>query len=575
MSTLYSGIAASDGIAIAKAYRIDEPILVVEKRRVKNCSQEINRFNEMLLQTKMELLILREKAERDIGSENAAIFDAHLLVLEDSDFLTTIVNKIQTDKVNAEYAVQETVNLFVNMFEQSENGLLRERVIDIYDIQQRLIAHLLGVHLPDTSLITENVIVISKDLTPSETLQLNSCCVKGIITERGASSSHSAIIARSLNIPAIVGMKEGFDEITHGDTIIVDGFRGQIHINPTPEIVRIYKTEFEERKTEQQKWSFFVDKPTITKDGHQVVLAANIVSSKEIKHVFENGAEGVGLFRTEFLFMGRESAPTEDEQFEIYKKVLIDMQERPVVIRTLDIGGDKVIPYIHFPYESNPFLGNKSIRYSLTERVHFETQLKAILRASMYGNVKIMFPMIATLEELHLAKEILHKVKRELVKSGIPFKEDIEVGIMVEVPVTAIMADIFAKEVDFFSIGTNDLIQYTMAADRMNEQVAYLYQPHNPAIFRLIKMVIDAAHKEKKWVSLCGEMAGDEIALPVLMGLGADELSMKSTSILKVRSNIYQYKQAEVFELSQKVLDLNTAEDVKDYVKTFINQSRY
>ncbi len=570
MSTLLSGIAASDGIAMAKAYRLDEPTLLVERRTIENSEVEVNRFHQMLYKSRTELMLIRENAMQVIGREQAAIFDAHLLVLEDSEFLSSIVEKIKTEKINAEFALQETVTMFVKMFEQSDNVWMRERVIDLIDVKNRLLANLLGVHLPNLSLIAEDVIIIAKDLSPSDTVQLNPQYVKGFITERGASTSHSAIIARSLNIPVIVGMKEAAHFIEHGDFLIVDGYRGQIHIQPTPELVKQYQSEQRDREEEMRKWGTFVNKPTMTKDGHQVILGANIVSSDESQNVLLNGAEGIGLFRTEFLFMGRNEMPSEEEQFEIYKNILMEMKGKSVIIRTLDIGGDKFIPYWNRPIENNPFLGYRAIRYSLKEILPFETQLRAILRASVYGNAKIMFPMVSTLSELRAAKQILHKVKQELENRNEKVAEDIEIGIMVEVPVTALMADAFVKEVDFFSIGTNDLIQYTMAADRMNEQVAYLYQPHNPAIFRLIKMVIDAAHKEGKWVSLCGEMAGDQVAIPILLGLGLDELSMNPTSILQARSYIYQLSLSEMKEISQIVLQMESAEDVQKFVQQAI-----
>lgn len=573
MPILLSGIAASSGIAMAKAYRLDEPILVVEKRNVKSSEEEKDRFEKILHKSNAELKKIREKTKQQIGGNQAAIFDAHLLVLGDPEFLEPIVNKIKNEKVNAEYALQETVKMFIQKLEQSDNLLIRERIIDIYDVKNRLLSHLLGVHLPNPSLITEDVILIAKDLSPSDTAQLNPHFIKGVVTERGANSSHSAIIARALGIPAIVGMKENIEFIEHGDVIIIDGFKGQVHINPTTEFMTRYKLEQVTRESEKNKWHEYVDKPTVTKDGHQVILAANIVSEKEVKNVQLHGAEGIGLFRTEFLFMRQDQMPCEEEQFKAYKAILIGMKGKPVIIRTLDIGGDKAIPYLHLPFENNPFLGNRAIRYSLNERISFEIQLRALLRASVYGNVKILFPMIATLAELRAAKSILHKVKQDLRNIGVKVKEYIDLGIMVEVPVTALMADSFAKEVDFFSIGTNDLIQYTMAADRMNEQVAYLYQPYNPAIFRLIKMVIDAAHKEGKWVSLCGEMAGDELAIPILLGLGLDEFSMNKVSILQVRSYIHQLSQTEVSVLAQKILKMGTAEDVQAYVQQALLQN--
>lgn len=567
MPTLLSGVAASAGIAIAKAYRLDEPMLIVEKRSIERSDEEIARFQQGVRKSKQELEAIRETAQQQMGGNQAVIFDAYLFILDDHDFLMTIVNKIKNEHMNAEFALQETVHLFVQMFEKSENVVIRERVIDIYDVKNRLLAHLLGVHFPELHLIAEDVIVIAKELTPSDTVQLNPQFVKGFVTERGATYSHSAIIARSLNMPAVMGIKETLASIEHGDLIIIDGFRGQVHVNPTSEVVRVYEREYAKRESAQKKWHHYVDQPTMTKDGYQVAVAANIVSTQEVEHVQLHGAEGVGLFRTEFLFMGREGMPSEEEQFETYKAILTEMKGKPVIIRTLDIGGDKALSYLNLPFENNPFLGYRAIRYSLQEPMPFEIQLRALLRASVFGQVKIMFPMIATLSELRAAKHIVAKIKQELVAVGIRVCEAVKVGMMVEVPVVALMADQFAKEVDFFSIGTNDLIQYMMAADRMNEQVAYLYQPHNPAIFRLIKMVIDAAHQEGKPVSLCGEMAGDKLAIPILLGLGLDEFSVNATSILQVRSYIHQLSHTEVSEMAQKVLQMGTAEDVEAFVQ--------
>lgn len=575
MSTLLSGIAASKGIAMAKAFRLDEPSLLVEKRVIENSDAEVYRFHQMLQKSREELIVIREKARREIGRDQAEIFDAHLMILEDSAFLTPIEGKIQNERLNAEFALQETVTFFVNMLEQSDNLWMRERVIDIIDVKNRLLSHLLGVYLPNLSSIAEDVIIIAKDLSPSDTAQLNPQYVKGFVTEKGASTSHSAIIARSLNIPVIVGMDKEIEVIEHGDFLIIDGNRGHVHVHPTPEIEQQYKAEQRAQEEKEKNWNRFAGKPTITKDGHQVILAANIVSSSEGETVVLGGAEGIGLFRTEFLFMGRTEMPTEEEQYEHYKNILKKMQGKPVIIRTLDVGGDKFIPYWERPIENNPFLGYRAIRYSLKESYPFETQLRAILRASAYGNVKIMFPMVSTLSELRAAKKIFNNVKEELASEGVKINDAIEIGIMVEVPVTALMADAFVKEVDFFSIGTNDLIQYTMAADRMNEHVAYLYQPHNPAIFRLIKRVIDEAHKAGKWVSLCGEMASDELAIPILLGLGLDEFSMNATSILSVRSYIDQLALSEMKELAQAVLHMESAEEVQEFVQQSLRMKLY
>lgn len=568
---LLQGISASNGIAIAKAYRFVEPDLTFRKKTIENISEELARFQSAVSISKSELESIRDNAAKGLGADEAAIFDAHILVLLDPELLNSIEDKIKTDHVNAEHALKETSDMFITMFEQMDNEYMRERAADIRDVAKRLLSHLLNVEIVNPSMITEKVIIIAEDLTPSDTAQLNREFVKGFTTNIGGKTSHSAIMARTLEIPAVVGTKEATKLIQDGDIIIVDGFKGEVHINPTPDVIATYENE--QLKYEQQKaeWTKLVDEKTITADGHHVELAANIGTPEDIEGVINNGGEGIGLYRTEFLYMGRTQLPTEDEQFEAYKKVLQGMSGKPVVVRTLDIGGDKELPYLNLPKEMNPFLGLRAIRLCLEEQDIFRTQLRALLRASSYGNLKIMFPMIATLDEFRQAKTILEEEKQQLLTNNVNVATTIEVGIMVEIPSTAVLADQFAKEVDFFSIGTNDLIQYTMAADRMNERVSYLYQPYNPAILRLVKMVIDASHKEGKWTGMCGEMAGDEIAIPLLLGLGLDEFSMSATSILKARTQILKLNKSDMVELANEALQMSTAEDVVQAVMNRCN----
>jgi len=567
MSSLLNGIAASNGIAIAKAYRLIEPELSTSKRTIEVPADEQARFKAAIETSKQELESIRDKAAIDLGADKAAIFEAHLLVLSDPELLTPIEDKIKSESINAEFALKETADMFVMMFEQMDNEYMRERAADIRDVTKRVLAHLLGVQIPNPSMIAEEVIVIAEDLTPSDTAQLNRQFVKGFTTDVGGRTSHSAIMARSMEIPAVVGTKAATTEIQNGDLVIVDGLTGVVHINPTPELVKRYEDEYAAYEAQKAEWAKLVNEPTISVDGKQVELVANIGTPKDITGVIQNGGEGVGLYRTEFLYMGRDQLPTEDEQFEAYKAVLEGLAGKPVVVRTLDIGGDKELPYLNLPKEMNPFLGHRAIRLCLEEQDIFRTQLRALLRASSFGNLKIMFSMIATLGEFRQAKAILEEEKQELLKNGVSVSDHIEVGIMVEIPSTAVMADTFAKEVDFFSIGTNDLIQYTMAADRMNERVSYLYQPYNPAILRLVKMVVDAAHKEGKWAGMCGEMAGDEVAIPLLLGLGLDEFSMSATSILKARSLITKLSQSEMESLAVSVLAMDTNDDVKAAVE--------
>lgn len=544
-----------------------EPDLTISKSTVSNKEEEVTRFHEAVNSAKLELQKIRDRAEIDLGAENAAIFDAHLLVLSDPELIGTVEGKINDKAVNAEAALQETADTLVVMFEQLDNEYMRERAADIRDVTKRVIARLLGVEVPNIGLIDEEVIIISKDLAPSDTAQLNRAFAKGFTTDMGGRTSHSAIMARSLEIPAVVGTKNATSAIKQGDFIVVDGDNGEVIINPSKDVIESYVGKRNQQEVEKQELLLLKNKQTITLDGIHVEVAANIGTPKDVESVLENGGEGVGLYRTEFLYMERDSLPTEEEQFQAYKQVLEQMDDKPVVVRTLDIGGDKQLPYLNLPEEMNPFLGFRAIRLCLEEQTIFRTQLRALLRASNFGNLKIMFPMIATLEEFREAKQLLLEEKEKLQQEGTLVSDHIEVGIMVEIPSTAVLADQFAKEVDFFSVGTNDLIQYTMAADRMNESVAYLYQPYHPAILRLVKMVIDAAHANGKWAGMCGEMAGDSIAIPLLIGLGLDEFSMSAPSMLKARNQINQLTQMEMKQLADKALSMQTSEQVKQYVK--------
>ncbi|MEH7012985.1 phosphoenolpyruvate--protein phosphotransferase [Neobacillus niacini] len=564
--TFLQGIAASNGIAIAKAYRLVEPNLSFEKKTVEDITSEVNRFKAAIEKSKAELEAIRDRAHIELGADKAAIFEAHLLVLTDPELNGPIEDKIKSEKVNAETALKETADMFVMMFEQMDNEYMKERAADIRDVTKRVLSHLLGVQLVNPSMIAEEVIIVAEDLTPSDTAQLNRQYVLGFTTDIGGRTSHSAIMARSMEIPAVVGTKTATEEIINGDLVIVDGLKGEVHINPTPELVEEYRNIHQQYEAQKIEWAKLVNEKTVSADDHHVELAANIGTPNDLKGVMENGGEGVGLYRTEFLYMGRDQLPTEEEQFEAYKAVLEGMNGKPVVVRTLDIGGDKELPYLQLPKELNPFLGFRAIRLCLEEQDIFRTQLRALLRASSYGNLKIMFPMIATLDEFREAKAFLEDEKQKLIAADQKVSDSIELGIMVEIPSTAVLADQFAKEVDFFSIGTNDLIQYTMAADRMNQRVSYLYQPYSPSILRLVKMVIDAAHAEGKWAGMCGEMAGDETAIPLLLGLGLDEFSMSATSILKARSQIKKLNKSEMESLANKVLNMQTTAQVIEAV---------
>ncbi|NKD52726.1 phosphoenolpyruvate--protein phosphotransferase [Staphylococcus hominis] len=566
MSKLIKGIAASDGVAIAKAYLLVEPDLSFTNEKITDTDAEIKKFRNALEASKIELTKIRNNAEKSLGADKAAIFDAHLLVLDDPELIQPIEDKIANEKVNAPEALNEVTTQFITIFESMDNEYMRERAADIRDVSKRVLAHLLGVELPNPSMIDESVVIIGNDLTPSDTAQLNKEFVQGFVTNIGGRTSHSAIMSRSLEIAAVVGTKSITHEVKQGDMVIVDGITGDVIIDPTEDELIAYQNKrerFFEDKKELQKLR---DAETVTVDGEHAELAANIGTSDDLYGVMENGAEGIGLYRTEFLYMGRDQMPTEDEQFEAYKKVLETMKDKRVVVRTLDIGGDKELPYLNLPKEMNPFLGYRAIRLCLDQQDIFRTQLRALLRASAYGKLNIMFPMVATIKEFRDAKAILLEEKDKLTSEGQEVADDIEVGIMVEIPSTAALADIFAKEVDFFSIGTNDLIQYTMAADRMSERVSYLYQPYNPAILRLVKQVIEASHKEGKWTGMCGEMAGDETAIPLLLGLGLDEFSMSATSILKARRQINGLSKNEMAELANRAINCATQDEVKELV---------
>lgn len=563
------GIAASSGIAIAKAFRLENPELKVEKKIITDSQAEITRLDDALTISKKELEEIRNHAEKELGADKAAIFDAHLLVLNDPELINPIKDKVNNENTNAEHALDETANMFISMFESMDNEYMRERAADIRDVTKRVLAHLLGVRISNPGTISEEVIILAEDLTPSDTAQLNRKYALGFATDIGGRTSHSAIMARSLEIPAVVGTKDITSKVENGVTIIIDGLDGDVIVDPTEEVIRQYEEKKEKFEAQKREWAKLKNEPTVTKDGHHVELVANIGTPNDVEGVINNGGEGVGLYRTEFLYMGRTNFPTEEEQFEAYKAVLEGVGvDKPVVVRTLDIGGDKELPYLDMPHEMNPFLGYRAIRLCLDRKDIFRTQLRALLRASVYGNLKIMFPMIATLDEFRSAKAVLVEEQEKLVAEGIEVSNSIEVGMMVEIPSSAVIADQFAKEVDFFSVGTNDLIQYTMAADRMNEQVSYLYQPYNPAILRLVKMVIDAANKEGKWAGMCGEMAGDSLAIPLLIGLGLHEFSMSATSVLPARSQISKLSKVEMEELAQKALNMSTAQEVVDLVNS-------
>ena len=573
MTTMLKGIAASSGVAVAKAYLLVQPDLSFETKTITDTANEEARLDAALATSQSELQLIKDKAVTTLGEEAASVFDAHMMVLADPDMTAQIKAAINDKKVNAEAALKEVTDMFIGIFEgMTDNAYMQERAADIKDVTKRVLAHLLGVKLPSPALIDEEVIIVAEDLTPSDTAQLDKKYVKAFVTNIGGRTSHSAIMARTLEIPAVLGTNNITELASEGQLLAVSGLTGEVILDPTEEQQSEFHKAGQAYAAQKAEWAALKDAETVTADGRHFELAANIGTPKDVEGVNDNGAEAVGLYRTEFLYMDAQDFPTEDDQYEAYKAVLEGMNGKPVVVRTMDIGGDKTLPYFDLPKEMNPFLGWRALRISLSTAGDgmFRTQLRALLRASVHGKLRIMFPMVALLTEFRAAKKIYEEEKAKLIAEGVPVANGIEVGIMIEIPAAAMLADQFAKEVDFFSIGTNDLIQYTMAADRMNEQVSYLYQPYNPSILRLINNVIKAAHAEGKWAGMCGEMAGDQTAVPLLMGMGLDEFSMSATSVLQTRSLMKRLDSKKMEELANKALsECATMEEVVTLVEEY------
>ncbi len=568
---MLKGIAASAGIAVAKVYKLEMLAMEITKTHCEDTEAEVAKFENALEKTKADIEGIKERATAagKLSEEEIAVFDAHLMMASDPEFSSQIVSMINNDKVNAEFATQTVADMTITMFESMDNDYFRERAADIKDVTFRLKANIMGMIIPDLGAIKEDSIIVAHDLTPSDTAQLNEYA-KGFVTSIGGRTSHSAIMARSLEIPAVVGCSKILEEANHGDVIAMDAVSGDVIINPTSEEIAAYEVKKVAFLEEKEALKVLVDAPSVSTDGHHVELAGNIGTPNDVEGVVNNGGEGVGLYRTEFLYMDSQEFPTEEEQYIAYKTVLEGMNGKKVVVRTLDIGGDKTLPYFTFPEEMNPFLGYRAIRLCLDRTDIFRTQLRALCRASVYGKLCIMFPMIATIKEFCDAKAIFEEEKAKLIEEGIAVSDSIEVGMMVEIPAAAVLADQFAKYADFFSIGTNDLIQYSMAADRMSENVSYLYQPYNPSILRLIKMTIDGAHKEGKWAGMCGEMAGEPDAAAILLGLGLDEFSMSATSILRARKVINSLSKKEMEAVAERCLTMDSAEEVLEYVQSVL-----
>lgn len=569
---MLKGISASPGIAIGKAMIKEETAMEIVEEMIDDIEKEIEKLDEAVEHSKMVLRELYEHTLKNIGEDEAKIFSAHELMLCDPELFGKTKEMIKDKKINAPYALSVVTQEFLTIFEMMDDEYLRERAADLRDVTNRVTKKLLNINDVNLATLQEEVILIAHDLTPSDTAQINKNMVKGFVTEIGGSTSHSAIMARTLEIPAVVGCGEVLDKIKDGDIIAFDGDSGEVYVNPDESILKEFEKKQEDYKELKEKLHKLIGKKSISTDHVEVELAANIGTPDDLEGVIKNDGEGVGLFRSEFLYMDRENLPTEEEQFEAYKKVAEGLEGKPVVIRTLDVGGDKEIPYLDLPKEMNPFLGYRAIRVCLDKKEIFKTQLRALLRASHYGNVKIMFPMISSVEEVRLAKEIAYECMEELREKNIEFDENIQLGIMIEIPAAAVISDMLAKEVDFFSIGTNDLIQYTTAVDRMNKDISYLYTPFHPALLRLVKTVIDNGHKENIWVGMCGEVAGNPMLIPILLGMGLDEFSMSPISILKARHIIRNLSKEEMAKEVDIVLNLPTATEVEEYIKENIHK---
>jgi len=563
------GVIASPGVVMGKVFLLDVTKLKVVRQKIspEEVKLQIENFKEAVLRTEKEIMKIKEKVHHEMGEEYANIFEAHLLVLKDPLLIFEVSERIKKEYINVEYALWEVLEMITGNITALEDEYMRERVVDIYDIGRRILENLTGTANISLQELKEDVIVVAHNLTPSDTSHMYKGKIIGFATDIGGQTSHTAIMARALEIPAVVGLRDITFRVKSGDTLIIDGSQGIVIINPDANTIEEYerrKRLFDEFKA---GLAWLKDLPGQTNDGYRVDIAANIELPQEVDVVKNEGAEGIGLYRTEFLYLDRTDLPTEEEQLEAYRQVISQMLPYPVTIRTLDVGGDKFLSYLGIPTEVNPFLGLRAIRLCLRNKEMFKTQLRALFRASSFGKLRIIFPMISELDELRQIKRVIAEVKQELRIEKVCFDPNIEMGIMIETPSAAITSDIFADEVDFFSLGTNDLIQYTIAIDRINEQLAHLYNPLHPAILRLIKYTIESAHKRGKWIGMCGEMAGDPLFTIILVGMGLDELSMSSASIPKVKEVIRGINIREAKELVEKILTLQSADEIEEVLK--------
>ncbi len=569
---MISGIPASPGIVFGKALVLKEEKIVLDTQKIKDdqIEAEVARFYQGRTAAIEQLTAIKDRAYASLGEEKAAIFEGHLMILEDEELEEEIIDYLRSNKVNAGVAASKIIDQQVAMLSEIDDEYLKERAGDIRDIGNRLIRNILGMHIIDLGDISEEAILVAYDLTPSETAQLNLDKVLGFITDIGGRTSHTSIMARSLELPAIVGTNNVTQLVNTGDYLILDAVNNQVYVNPTQEQIERFKNLQAQLAEEKAELAKLKDLPALTLDGHRVDVVANIGTIRDVEGADRNGAEGVGLYRTEFLFMDRDQLPSEEEQFIAYKEVVEAMNGRIVVLRTMDIGGDKELPYLNLPKEMNPFLGWRAIRIAMDRREILHAQLRAVLRASAFGNLAVMFPMIISVEEIRELKSVIENLKQELRDEGKAFNEDIQVGVMVETPSAAVNAKFLAKEVDFFSIGTNDLTQYTLAVDRGNELISHLYNPMAPSVLNLIKQVIDASHAEGKWTGMCGELAGDEKATLLLLGMGLDEFSMSAISVPRIKKLIRNVNYQDAKELADKALQQPTAADIEKLVADFL-----
>lgn len=569
---MIKGILASPGIAYAKALLLKEDPIVINQANISadQVDSEIAKFKSAVEKAVEQIGAIKAYASKNLGEEKAAIFDGHIALVDDEELAEEVQTLISDELITADNATDQVIKGYISTFEKMEDEYMRERAADFRDIGNRLLKNILNIKIIDLTAINEEVIIVAYDLTPSETAQLPLDKVKGFITDIGGRTSHSSIMARSLEIPAIVGTNHITSLVKSDDMIILDAVHNDVYINPTEEHIAKYEKTRDELIAKKEELAKLKTLKAVTLDGFEVDLAANVGTIRDVAPALNNGAEAIGLYRTEFLFMDRDQFPDEEEQYKAYKEVVEAMEGKLTIIRTMDIGGDKDLPYMELPKEMNPFLGYRAVRIGLDRRDIFKQQLRAILRASQHGKVGVMFPMIIKVSELREIKKTLAECRQELVERGLEGEFDVKIGVMVETPASAVISDLLAREVDFFSIGTNDLTQYTLAVDRGNEMISELYDPFSPAVLRLIQKTIDSSHIERKWTGMCGELAGDELATPLLIGMGLDEFSMSAISIPKVKSIIRQLKYSECRTLVAQCLTMTSSRAIKKRVADFL-----